>query len=135
MSRNTSIASRAKTEMSNYRRLITTYVALFSCVGCTGCGGFLNPAAESSVSLQGKVIDIEPRATCHLQLYGEKGQPRGELTMTPEFKQSLVIAPGAHKYYVEVSCEGHPGKFRSAVYELGGGAKTLNLGTIVLTRE
>ena len=41
MSRTTSIASRAKTEMSYYRRLITKCVALFSCVGWTACGGFL----------------------------------------------------------------------------------------------
>jgi len=87
------------------------------------------------VSVRGKVDDVDARATCHLQLYSEKGQPSGQLTMAPDFKRSLVIAPGAHKYYAEVSCEGHPGKFKSGTYELGGGTRALDFGTIVLTAQ
>jgi hypothetical protein len=34
---------------------------------------------------------------------------------------------------VEVTCSGDPAKFRSGIYELGGGTKTLDFGTITLS--
>ena len=123
--------------MKNHRNecLTMAWFILVSCVGCSGCAGFLHPAAENSVSVQGTVADVNARAVCHLQLYSEHGQPSARLTLSPEFRRSLVIAPGAHKYFLEVSCDGHPGKFKSEMYELGGGFRSVDLGTIVLSAE
>jgi hypothetical protein len=95
----------------------------------------MNPATESFVSVHGKVADVDSPRNCHLQLYSEDGQLSTSLTINPEFRRSLVIAPGARKYFVEVSCEGHTGKFKSGLYELGGGTRSLDLGTITLSAQ
>ena len=110
---------------------IAASAALFCCVGCNRFSGFLNPAAESFLSLHGKIANAQEGAICSLKLFTEKGKPSRQMTIAPEFKRSLVIAPGVHKYYMEISCTGQPGKFRSETYELGGN-QTIDLGTIVL---
>ena len=117
------------------KNLLGPFAVAMACaalLSCNGCAGFLNPGAESFVSVQGRVSNVEPRAACDLKLFSEGGEARQTLPVRGEFKTSLVTAPGAHKYYVEVSCPGHAGIFRSAVYELGGGTRTLDLGVVAL---
>lgn len=97
----------------------------------TGCGGFLHPVTDGSVWLRGRVADVRPPSTCTVRLYKENGSLAREATVAPEFNRSLTIAPGQGKYYIEVSCTGHSGKFRSQVYELGE-MRTVDLGTIIL---
>ena len=111
---------------------ISTVAACVALIGCNGCAGFLNPAAESVVSVRGRVANADPAEECGLELYSNNGKSLQHRPIPSEFKTSLVIAPGAHKYYVEISCPGHTGLFRSPVYDLGGGTRSLDLGVVAL---
>jgi hypothetical protein len=112
-------------------RILVARVVVACCLSFAGCGGFLHPATDGGVWLRGRVTDVRPPATCTLGLYRENGALARETTVAPEFDRSLTIAPGQHSYYIEVSCTGKSGKFRSQVYKLGG-MRTVDLGTIVL---
>jgi hypothetical protein len=98
----------------------------------TRCAGFLNPAADSAISVHGKVANVQADATCNLNLFTADGRAKGKLTVKPAFTRSFVVAPGSRGYYVEISCRGQSGGFRSETYELGGETKTLDLGSILL---
>jgi hypothetical protein len=116
----------------HFPRLLLVCVGVISCAGCVGCVGFFNPAAESSVSVRGKITNVQPDTTCSVRLLTDKGRVAGEFTTRPQFHRSFVVAPGDRTYYVDVSCAGQPGRFRSTTYQLGGGRRVLDLGPIVL---
>src|SRR5215212_6005603 len=113
------------------RRIVVARVVVSCCLSFADCSGFLHPATESSVMLRGRVADVRAPATCSLQLYRANGKLAREATVAPEFQRALTIAPGQHKYYIEVSCAGRSGKFRSETYTIGGW-RTIELGTFAL---
>jgi hypothetical protein len=41
------------------------------------------------------------------------------VNIAPDFNESVVIAPGVHKYYMVISRPGTELKYRSPVFELG----------------
>src|SRR5882672_5495028 len=110
------------------RRVLAACVLTACFASVTGCGGFLHPVTDGSVWLRGRVADVRPPSMWTVRLYKENGGLAREATVAPEFNRSLTIAPGQGKYYIEVSCTGHSGKFRSQVYELGE-MRTVDLGT------
>jgi hypothetical protein len=100
-------------------------VSSFCITGCV----LLNVGSEGSVLIRGRIADVQPNVSCDLRLHRDKRATAGERKIPAEFRTSVVIAPGRHNYYVEVSCE--KGKFKSSTYELGG-MEELDLGLIAL---
>lgn len=101
-------------------------------MGCTGCAGFLNPAAERSIGVSGQIANVPPLSSCTARLVASDGRVAGEITVRPDFRRSFVVAPGDAKYSVEVTCAGSQGSFRSPTYELKAGRNEIQLGTIEL---
>ena len=101
------------------------------CCSVVGCTALFHPASESVVIVSGRVADVQPSSMCNLYLYKENGKLARQATVASEFKTSLTIAPGEHKYYIEVSCPDHSGQYRSELHTLGG-TRTVDLGTVVL---
>jgi hypothetical protein len=82
--------------------------------------------------VRGEVANGEAGTACSLRLYTETGRMVGERAVPPRFRTSFSVAPGDHRYYVDISCVGRPGLFRSGTQKVGGERKALDLGVIVL---
>jgi hypothetical protein len=116
--------------VSDLRSLVISGVVAVLVLG--GCAAFFNPASESVVSVRGRVANVDPASECDLRLHGANGKMLQEIVTTAVFERSLVIAPGAQEYYLEISCADQPGRFRTPVRRLGGGTRLLDLGVIAL---
>jgi len=111
-------------------------LAVLCLAGTIRCTAFMNPAAESSISLRGTITGVDRGAQCNLRLFTGRGRLVGERSIEPVFRGSFVDAPGnRRRYYVEISCANEPGTFKSPQYEVTGGRKELDLGTIVLQEK
>ena len=111
------------------RRGVFLWVAL---LGFAGCTALLHPAAENTVSVRGKISNVAPDATCNVKLLTDRGNLAANMTTTAEFKRQLLVEGGHWKYYVDVTCAGHSGSYRSAIFELTATNKVIDLGTVVL---
>jgi len=110
--------------------------ALCALVG--GCA-FFHPMRESSFAVRGRVLvnSAEPPSNCVLELYRRKGDRKvQEVSISPDFQRSFVIAPGVHQYYMLVHCPGSS-TYKTETYKLGSTrylVNPINLGEIHLTR-
>jgi hypothetical protein len=114
-------------------------ISLALCLSVAGCA-FLHPARESAVAMKGKILvnNLEESSNCALELYRRDGNRKvQEISVSPEFQRSLVIAPGIHEYYMLVHCPGTP-IYKTETYKLGSTrymVNPLDLGEIHLTRS
>jgi hypothetical protein len=66
---------------------------------------------------------------------GFRGDVVVKRNIKPEFQESVLIAPGTHRYYMALYCKGSSAKYKSKTYELGvieHYINPLDLGTISL---
>jgi hypothetical protein len=96
------------------------------------CAGFMHPAAETAISVEGAVANVPAEASCTLNLYTADGSRAAQATVTPAFRRTLVVAPGEQKYSVHLSCAGHSGEFRSPLYDRPPERRNINVGMVLL---
>ena len=118
--------------MQKNAKIASLFVVSTLVSGCIA----LHPGRESAFSVRGKIVAPEKAPTnCTLEVYLTKGDVKvREVSVSNDFRRTILIVPGVHKYYMVVRCSGNP-PYRSATYELGRNFYILNpvdLGTINL---
>jgi len=93
--------------------LMIAFCSLMSCI---------HPGAESMFRVKGNISVPNAGVSQEyiLEVYrADTHQLVKRVSIAPEFNESVVIAPGAHKYYMVISRPGTELKYRSPVFELG----------------
>jgi|SRR5713101_1274834 len=104
----------------------------FLCLGCASC--------ESAFGVRGKIVaaDSDNPRDCYLELHRNDGDRLIErVRVSREMRASFTIAatPWRRDYYMLVTCEGIPSKYRSNLFRLPDlkyAEHPIDLGTIVL---
>jgi hypothetical protein len=117
-------------------RLRFASVAFVAAVAAAGCGSlnFLHRPADGVINVQGAVAGLPSGASCDLKLLRSNGRMVESLRIGPVFDRSIVVAPAGARRRFEISCEGHPGTFRSRSYKSHDWTQ-IDLGTVVLTPQ
>ena len=80
-------------------------------------------------------MTVEPTTACEVRLFRENGRLIREHSISPKISKGILVDPGRNEYYVEISCNGHPGEYRSNTLVMDDGRKTFDLGPITLTSK
>lgn len=103
-------------------------------VTLVGCA-LLQPVGDSAFRVQGQIrLTGEPQPdTCLLQVVREENRRiAGERRVRADFLESFTLAPGFHRYFLVIDCQGYP-RHQTKVWELGGSryhSPPLDLGTV-----
>jgi hypothetical protein len=117
-------------------KIVFSLALFLPLVGCA----LLHPATESWFAVKGKILvnNVEGPSDCVLELYRRAGDQKvQEISVSPEFQRSFVIAPGIHEYYMLIHCPGSS-TYKTETYKLGSTryiVNPLDLGEIQLTRS
>jgi hypothetical protein len=93
-------------------------------------------AREGAFRVRGKIEPVANAERCTLEVYrADTGALVTKKNVELEFQETVVTAPGKHKYFVTISCPGSAATYKSPVYEFGTAEQfqhPLDLGTIFL---
>ena len=111
-------------------------IAVYCLIVCGACVLLAACIGESAFRVRGKIATSDRPDSCVMKVYAVDG---GYLAATrkvePEFQESVVIAPGTHRYYITIECKGTSARYKSRMYKLGSVEHYLNpidLGVISL---
>lgn len=111
------------------------WLILTCCVFLGSCGVF-RPARDNAFRVRGEIKTVSKPQECTLELYlADSNQMISRAPIKPNFRQTVFIAPGVHKYYFMISCHGIPATYRSQTYELATAQQyvhPIDLGVISL---
>lgn len=105
----------------------------------TGCA-LLQPVGDSAFRVRGKIVPVDGSQpnVCELQIVREQGERlAASRQVTATFLESFTLAPGFHRYYMLLRCEGYAGQHKTQSYELGGSrhhSPPLDLGLISIAK-
>jgi hypothetical protein len=132
-----SVLSRhAGSAAPSYGRALACLLLGVATAASAGCGAlnFLHRPSDGVINVQGAIAGLPSTATCDLKLLQANGRPVDSLRIAPVFDRSVVVAPAGARRRFEISCEGHPGTFRSRPYKSHDWTR-IDLGTIVLSAQ
>jgi len=111
-------------------------VVLVAAVATTACGpfSFLHRRSDGVINVHGAVAGLPSGSSCDLKLLSTNGKTIESLRIAAVFDRSVVVAPAGARRRFEISCEGHPGTFRSRPYKSHDWTQ-VDLGMIVLTSQ
>jgi hypothetical protein len=106
-------------------------VVLASCAMLGGCA-----VRESAFRVRGKIETVSNSEPCTMEVYrADTSALVSKKNIRLEFQETVVTAPGKHKYYLTISCPDSSITYKSPVYEFGTAEQfqhPLDLGTISL---
>ena len=91
---------------------------------------------ESAFRVRGKIETVGNSEGCAMEVYrADTNALVIKRNIGLEFQETIVTAPGKHKYYLQISCPGSSVTYKSPTYELGTAEQyqhPLDSGTISL---
>ena len=94
--------------------------------------------AEGGFRVRGRIMvdGVPPRDICSVKVFRADTQAQvKDLAVGAEFEKSVIVAPGSHDYYFEVSCPGTQ-TFKSSAHTVTGAKQyktPIELNTVSLT--